>query len=79
MDLKDIIKSVIQEGCIEETLSAIEAHFRAYYANDAVIKATLSKIASDETRHAQLAWNTIQWITERYAETQPVVKETFRV
>ena len=79
MDLKDIIKSVIQEGCIEETLSAIEAHFRAHYAKDDVIKATLSQIASDETRHAQLAWNTIQWITEKYAETQTFVKETFRV
>ena len=41
LDLKDIIRSVIQEGCIEETLSAIEAHFRAHYAKDAVIKATL--------------------------------------
>jgi len=76
--IKDIIRSVIQDGCIGETLSAIEAHFRAYHAKDDAVKSTLTRIAADETRHAQLAWDTVVWITEKYSEYQPLAKETFR-
>ena len=77
INIEDIIQSVIQDGCIEETLSAIEAHFTAYHAKDDAVKATLTQIASDETKHAQLAWDTIIWITKKYSEYQPLVKETF--
>jgi hypothetical protein len=78
MDLKEIIRSVIQEGCIEETLSAIEARLSAHNAQDDTVKAALSQIASDETRHAQLAWDTIYWVIERYPDTRTFVEETFR-
>ena len=77
INIKNIIQSVIQDGCIEETLSAIEAQFTAYHAKDDAVKASLTQIASDETRHAQLAWDTIVWITKKYSEYQPLVKETF--
>ena len=78
MDLKEIIRSVIQEGCIGETLSAIEARLAAHNAQHDTIKATLSQIASDETSHAQLAWDTINWIIKRYPDTRTFVEETFR-
>ena len=54
----------------------IEAHFRGYHAKDDLIKTTLKKIASDETRHAQLAWNTIVWIAQKYPEFESFVKRT---
>lgn len=78
LQIKDIIQSVIQEGCIGETLSAIEAHFAAYHSKDDAIKDILTEIAVDEARHAQLAWDTIMWITKKYSEYRPLVKETFR-
>jgi len=78
MDLKEIIRSIIQEGCIEETLSAIDARLAAHHAQDATIKTALLEIASDETRHAQLAWDTIQWIIGRYPDTSSYVDEVFR-
>ena len=77
MDLKEIIRSLILEGCIEETFSAIDAHLAAYNAMDDVVRVALSQIASDETKHAQLAWDTIQWISDRYPETRTFVEEVF--
>ena len=78
MDLKKIIKSIIQEGCIEETISAVEAHIGAYMAQEPSIKNALSQIAMDETRHAQFAWETIQWMVRRFPDVQSFVTETFR-
>ena len=79
LHLKKIIQSIIQEGCIEETISAVEAHFGAYTAQVPSIKDALSQIASDETRHAQFAWETIQWIIKRFPEVQKYVADTFRI
>ena len=79
IDLKEIIQSTIQEGCIEETISAVEAHLGAHTAQDPDLKAALTEIAIDETRHAQLSWDTVQWAVQRFPEIQPFVKETFRV
>ena len=50
LEIQDIISSVIHEGCIEETLAALEAHFRAEVAQDLTVKATLVEIAYDETK-----------------------------
>ena len=69
LDVKGIIQSFIQEGCVEETLAAIEAHYREYLAKDPGVKATLKEIAEDETRHAKLAWDTVNWITKKYPES----------
>ena len=77
MDIKEVIRSLIVEGCIEETLSAINARFAAYNAMDEVVKAALSQIASDETNHAQLAWDTLQWIIDSYPDTRTFVEEIF--
>lgn len=77
-DLKKIVRSLIQEGCVEETISAVEARLGAYTAHDAVVKSVATQIASDETNHAQIAWNTIYWIKKRFSEIGGFVEETFR-
>ena len=77
LDLESIIKSVIHEGCIEETLAAIDAHNRAHHTTDIEVKHVLNEIAVDETRHAQLAWDTISWISKKYPEHETFVKKTF--
>ena len=78
MELKKIAQSIIQEGCIEETISAVEAHLGAYTAQEPSIKEALGQIATDETRHAQFAWDTIQWMVKRFPEVQDYVTETFK-
>ena len=74
---KDIIQSVITEGCIGETLSAIQMKVGSQSAKQSVVKQILEEIAIDESKHAQLAWNTIQWAIERYPELQSFIKDIF--
>ena len=77
LSVREIVQSVIQEGCVEETLAAIEAHYREYLAQDPEVKATLKEIAEDETRHAKLAWDTVNWITKKYPEHKSFVEKMF--
>ena len=77
MDLKEIIRSVITEGCIGETLSAVEAHLAAHFAQDLAVKDALTQIAAEETNHGQLAWDTIKWIIEKHPETRSYVDGIF--
>ena len=77
MDIEEIVQSVIVEGCIGETLSAIEAHFAAHYAQDGAVKEALEEIAVDETRHGQLAWDTIEWILQKQPEIRNFVNDVF--
>ena len=75
---EEIIQSVIGEGCIGETISAVRAQLGSHYAKQPMVKETLERIASDETNHAQLAWNTVQWAIERFPQLQGIAEETFR-
>ena len=78
VSLKYTVRTLIEEGCIEETLSAIEAHITAHYAEDSTVKTVLVQIASDETRHAQLAWDALHWIIEKFPEILTFVQDTFK-
>ena len=75
---EEIIQSVIGEGCIGETISAVRAQLGSHYAKQPMVKDILERIAIDETNHAQLAWNTVQWAIERFPHLQGIVEETFR-
>jgi len=75
---EEVIQSVINEGCIGETISAVRAQVGSQYAKQPMIKDMLETIAADETNHAQLAWNTVQWAIERFPELRDVAEETFR-
>lgn len=49
------------DGCIGETIAAVEAGVAASRATDPVIASALTAIAEDETRHAELAWSILAW------------------
>lgn len=69
---EDILRMVVREGCIGETVAAIEAAEAAEHATDPVVKAVLEQIAVDEQRHAELAWRYVAWALEsdpRLADT----------
>ena len=76
-NIEQMIKSTIHEGCIEETVSAVEAHHNARMAKTKDIKDFIFKIATDETNHAQLAWDSMKWVIDRYPQKQGYVKEIF--
>lgn len=52
------------EGCVHETWAAVDAHLRAARGRH---RAAWTRIAADETRHAQLAWDIDAWLATRGA------------
>ena len=50
-----------EEGCVAETLAAMDAHEKHAKYTDSAIHDVLARIAADEERHAELAWRTVAW------------------
>lgn len=67
--LEQIVDLVIQEGCFGETIAALDAQRAADRASDSVIQQAYQQIASDETRHAELAFRFVRWALQQDYET----------
>jgi hypothetical protein len=65
--LEAIARENAVEGCVRETYGAALAHVQAARATDPRVRAAMSKIARDETRHAQLSWDVARWIEAQLA------------
>lgn len=63
-DLVAIVQETIVEGCIGETLAALQAAEQARRASDPAVVASLESTVDDETRHAELAWRVVAWALE---------------
>jgi hypothetical protein len=74
VDLLDIVRLVIDEGCAGESIAALEACAAADLATDRSVKPLLAEIAADETRHAELAFRFVAWAAERDARVAGVVR-----
>lgn len=67
------------EGCVHETFAAIVARHQAEHAEDESIRQVFARIAEDELRHAQLAWDLHAWLVEQLDEDdRPVVLKAQR-
>jgi hypothetical protein len=76
--LVEIVELAILEGCIGETVAALEAAEAASYATDPVVKEALLRISRDEARHAELAWRFVRWALDRPgSELAAVISRTF--
>jgi hypothetical protein len=64
LSLEQIVITTIREGCIGETVAAIEAREAWEHAADPVVRDLLQQISADETRHAELAWRFVNWALE---------------
>lgn len=75
-DPATVLEALVEEGCVGETLGAVEA---AAAAVDAVptLAGLLTEVADDETRHAALAWRTLVWMLETWPEHRPVAAAAF--
>lgn len=60
-DVEAVVCANVEEGCVGETLSALEAKEAARLATDPAVKAALEAIAFDEEEHAQLGWSVWGW------------------
>jgi hypothetical protein len=53
------------EGCVSETWAALQAHWQSRHAPGEAMRQVQARIAADETRHAQLAWDLHAWFLSR--------------
>lgn len=60
-DLASIVRSTVEEGCVGETLSAIEAAAASEAAGPRAVREVLTRIAKEEAAHARLAYETVAW------------------
>jgi hypothetical protein len=77
-DLVSIVVNTVREGCIGETVAALEAGFAAECAVDPKVRAALSRVVLDERRHAELAWKFVQWALEREPSLATLVARVIR-
>ena len=67
-DLAAVAASAVKEGCIGETLAAVQAAEQLDAAGDPAVREALAAIAADEARHAELAWRFVAWAIETGGE-----------
>ncbi|WP_437678937.1 hypothetical protein [Sorangium sp. So ce131] len=70
--LEALTLATVVEGCVGETLSAVEAEVAAQAAEAPAVRMALQAIARDETRHAELAWAFVRWAI---AASGPALRE----
>lgn len=65
LDLQRSACNAVVEGCIGETLAAVEAGHAAGLAQPAAVRTVLQTIARDESQHAALAFRFAAWAIAR--------------
>lgn len=78
LGLGDIVTRAVLEGCVGETLAAIEASEAASHVTDDTLRGVLSEIAEDEARHAELSWRFLRWaLSQGGSDLLEVVRGAF--
>jgi hypothetical protein len=60
-DLAAIAAESALEGCVGETVAAVQAYESLLRATDPAVREVLAVTVEDETRHAELAWRFLAW------------------
>jgi hypothetical protein len=58
---EQIVTLAFREGCLGETVAALEAHVACDLAEAPEVRRVLGRIVPDELRHAELAWDFVSW------------------
>ncbi|HZS37457.1 MAG TPA: hypothetical protein VFF06_11560 [Polyangia bacterium] len=69
-DLAAIAVENAREGCVRETFGALVATWQARAAEDGEVRAVMTTLAADETRHAELSWEIDAWLRSRLAPAE---------
>ncbi len=71
--------SVAREGCVAETVSALQIRAASERATEPAVRSALAKIADQAAEHALLAWRTLAWLLRNGgAELRAAVSDVFR-
>jgi hypothetical protein len=77
MDPTAIVLDALHEGCIGETVAALEAAEALQHCEDPAARAVLERICVEEGQHAELAWRFVAWMLETRPELLERVRDAF--
>lgn len=63
--IEELAVSTAREGCVGETVGAVEARAALVRATDDEVRRVLGVVERDESAHAELAWQTVRWAIDR--------------
>jgi hypothetical protein len=72
-----IISAAVEEGCVFETISARQAAHAITLTTDPVARQVLTRIAADESQHAELSWAFVEWALQHFPDQRALAAETF--
>jgi hypothetical protein len=86
MTLRELAIETFIDGCVGETVAAVDAAREAAAEPNPALAAILTKIADDESRHAALAWQIVAWcvrqdgsiLDELHVEPSPAYDDVLR-
>ncbi len=64
-DLEGFALALVREGCVGETIAALQVELAHEAASDPATRAALERISGDERRHGLLAWQALRWALDR--------------
>lgn len=73
-----VVVATVREGCIAETISAMQLQRACETAADPELRAALTRVLEQELRHVELAWSFVAWACARGdARLRDAVREAF--
>jgi hypothetical protein len=75
-DLGSVVERAFLDGCIGETAAALVARASLDGCDAPRARAALERIAEDEARHAELAWQFVAWAVQRGGDAIARVLQT---
>lgn len=77
--LEAIVRDLVIQGCVAETVAGAMAGVAAEHCRDDGVRTILDGIARDEARHAALAWRTLAWLVRtRGPAVAHIIPQAFR-
>lgn len=73
--LVDVVRLVVREGCIGETVAALQVSEAAAVVTSPGLREQLSQVATEEAEHAELAWRFVRWALERQPSLASVLED----
>jgi rubrerythrin len=77
VEMESLLEETVLEGCIGETLSALELEHMRARCSDEAIASMLARIAAEESRHAEHAWALLAWLLRRFPALRSTAAQLF--
>lgn len=60
----------VVEGCVRETYGALAAMYQSEHAEDPAVREVTRRIVFEESRHAMMSWEIVQWLETQLSPKQ---------